>query len=447
MQDQDASSLRDQLLALNNALTAYIHCDGATATPAGFIVPGPTNDFSLLATVAKPLPDTARVLHVPSVLVAHRYAVVSTSGKNNNCMFYAVAKSILGTIQRLGLPWPQLFAGGLSRSGNNHTTPPQALFRNSRQDELLDVTVQVWRGAVSTWLQSHKDELRRWFAIKGDKYADEQMKDIAAEVHALDNKGWVGDKGAMTTLRTVLEAYDPGWWQRNRFELLYYGNSSAGPGIAGSLIKVLPWNFRRTADEYCQPPRDRKWSSRASAQANLWWGLKTPTRMHAADDLSASPVAIFGNFVQGHFEAVLQTRAIDSTADSGHIVYYQEEVVVGTMPTVETMRYYTEVPRLSERSPTQQLSCESALQGARAQQLETARRFARENVGGGRHEVQDDTEDEDSPADKDTAVIRPAVPVYDFAAHLPDHFTAAKQSGGQRAPIFSNQPGEQRRQR
>ena len=127
MQDQDASSLRDQLLALNNALTAYLHCDGATATPAGFIVPGPTNDFSLLATVAKPLPDTARVLHVPSVLVAHRFAVVSTSGKNNNCMFYAVAKSILGTIQRLGLPWPQLFAGGLSRSGNNHTTPPPGI--------------------------------------------------------------------------------------------------------------------------------------------------------------------------------------------------------------------------------------------------------------------------------------------------------------------------------
>lgn len=190
-------------------------------------------------------------------------------------------------------------------------------------------------------------------------------------------------------------------------------------------------------EEYCQPPRDRTWPSRASANANDNWGWKTPSVVHDVSlALSEQPVAIFGNMVKGHFEAILHVPQVYSRTQAGYICYYTEEVVVSTMPTVESMRYYTEVPRLSLTSNRAQLSPGPALERALDQRL-----YPTESFGG--------TVDGD-PGGEERVNLPPvasATPVYDFAAHLPDHFTRAMIAAEKCAAIFGNENGEDKRRR
>ena len=342
---------------------------------------------------------------------------------------------IVDCLVRHRRPYPNfLTTTGIQTFG---TKLPQHLFASERKDDFLADTVTAWRAWVLEWLKSHQDDLRKRFAIKGKQYADRQMEDIAAEIRSLGNQGWVGDKGAMTTLRMVLEEQHPDWWNDTGFKLLYYGSSSAGAGIAGSLIEVLPWNLDRGVEEYCQPAKDRTWPARASAQANHNWGLKTPSVLY--DDcpsLSEQPVAIFGNVVKGHFEAILHVPDVYSSTQDGYICYRTEDVVVTTMPTVETMRYYTEVPRLSMTPHRAQLSPGPALEGALRERL-----YPTESAG---ITVSDD------PGGGEPAKLPPvasATPVYDFAAYLPVHLTRAMSAAEKCARIFGDENGEDKRKR
>ena len=445
LQDEDATTLHTDLLQLNIALTAYMHAEGATEIPAYLKVPGPQNDFSLLATIAKTVPGTARVLHVRSILAQHQYAVVDTSAKHNSCLFYAVAKSMLATITRCALGYPAFMV----ECGIDMTKPrPRNLFRSAKHDHFLDNLVSSLRVKVAAWLTKNKGQLRERFAIMGDKYADREMKDIDTEIEALNGKGWVGDKGAMTTLRTVLEEEDRTWWTDTGFKMLYFGNSSAGPGIAGNIIEVLPWNTLQGVDQYCQAPQDKTWPSRASSMANNHWGLKTPSVMHAAIE-AGQRVAIFSNIMPGHFEAILHKPDEYSDATKGHICYYMEEVVVATMPTVEGVRYYTEVPRLSELPDPRPLRG-AALVSALGDRLYPTESWA--------PDASDDEDDAGAPSKSAGPsmrsrsgsrrggagrAIKPAAPAYDFANHLPEHFAAAVRDAEKSAHIFATEYGEE----
>ena len=106
------------------------------------------------------------------------------------------------------------------------------------------------------------------------------------------------------------------------------------------------------------------------------------------------------------------------------------------VPTVESMRYYTEVPRLSFTPNRAQLSPGLALERALGERL-----YPKEGCS---ITVPDDPGGGEPPK---LPPVASATPVYDFAAYLPVHFTRAMSAAEKCAPIFGNENGEEQRRR
>ena len=360
--DKHALDVYTAVQALSKALILWLHghADGESAQsllwPVDLSPSCGVDDFSMLLTVPK---QVCWTISVPSMLAMHKYAVVPTSARRNSCMFYAVAKALLHVIQTRGIrgTMPEFF----TKHGVQLLQAwPACLFKNARQDKFLDTVVDAWRLDVRQFLEDRREALDDRYRELDPAEAQSLSEDLQAEIACLRANGFVGWRGALPALRTVLQEQDPTWWLDTGIRLIYFGNSQCEPGVAGNTIEVLPFpDQRERPSQYVPAQRRRKklWSARIACAVNVAYGVVAPTVMHDMATSDPDTVAVIGNMSVDHFEAILHVphaypdaepvRAKNATGRQ-HIAYDAQETTVSTIPVCETMRFFSPVPRLRD---------------------------------------------------------------------------------------------------